>query len=117
MADVSTMLFAKVYPMLIQKVERKGRTADEAIGITCWLTGYTPEQLKALETDGATYGQFINQAPAWNPLSNNIKGSICGIKVETIEEPFMKKVRQLDKLIDELAKGKDIEKIIAKLNV
>ncbi|MCQ2238337.1 MAG: DUF2200 domain-containing protein [Bacteroidaceae bacterium] len=117
MADISTMIFSKVYPMLVQKVVRKGRTAEEAIEITCWLTGYTPEQLSALETEGASYGDFINQAPAWNPLADHIKGSICGIKVETIEEPFMKKVRQLDKLIDELAKGKEIAKIIAKLNV
>ncbi len=115
MADISTMLFSKVYPMLIQKVERKGRAAEEAIGITCWLTGYTPEQLTALDADGATYGDFINNAPAWNPLAVHISGSICGYKVQEIEDPFMKKVRQLDKLIDDLAKGKDMDKIIAKL--
>lgn len=106
MADVSTMLFTKIYPFLIAKVERKGRTRKEAIEVTTWLTGYTEEQIEALEASDATYGDFINNAPCWNPKSEQITGSICGIKVETIEDPFMKKVRQLDKLIDELAKGK-----------
>ena len=111
MADIKTMLFSKVFPLLINKVERKGRSKADAIGVTCWLTGYTPEQLSAMEADGTTYGDFINNAPAWNPLSDSIKGSICGVKVETIEDPFMKRVRQLDKLIDELAKGKEVGKI------
>lgn len=106
MADVSKMLFSKIYPLLINKVERKGRTRQDAIDVTCWLTGYTEEQISALENSDATYGDFINNAPSWNPESDSIKGSICGFKVESIEEPFMKKVRQLDKLIDDLAKGK-----------
>lgn len=106
MADISKMLFSKIYPLLINKVERKGRTRQDAIDVTCWLTGYTEDQISSLENSNATYGDFINNAPSWNPESDSIKGSICGIKVESIEDPFMKKVRQLDKLIDDLAKGK-----------
>lgn len=115
MADISTMLFAKVFPLLINKVERKGRTKEEALEVTCWLTGYTTEQLISMETSTVTYGEFINQAPCWNPKSIGIKGSICGIRIENIEDPFMKKVRILDKLIDDLAKGKAVEKLIGKV--
>ncbi len=116
MADVSQMLFKKVFPLLVQKTERKERSKDEVLQkITSWLTGYTPEQLLALESSEATYGEFIREAPLWNKASDRIKGRICGVKVEEIEDEFMRKVRQLDKLVDELAKGKTVEKILSSL--
>lgn len=115
MADVSQMLFKKVFPLLVQKAERKERSKDEVLQITSWLTGYTPEQLLALESSEVTYGEFIREAPLWNKASDRIKGRICGVKVEEIEDEFMRKVRQLDKLVDELAKGKTVEKILSSL--
>lgn len=109
---VFAMRFAKVYPMLIAKAVRKGRTAEEVDTVTGWLTGYTPEQLRALEASDTAYGAFFENAPAFQPRAELITGSICGIRVETIEDPLMKKIRQLDKLVDELAKGKPLEKIM-----
>ena len=111
---VFTMSFAKVYPMLIAKAERKGRTRDEVLEVTSWLTGYTPGQIEALLESDMTYGDFFRQAPALNPNRTLIKGSICGIKVELIEDPLMQNIRYLDKLVDELAKGKAMGKIIRK---
>ncbi len=105
------MLFAKIFPMLIAKAERKGRTKEEAYEITEWLTGYSKDDIdKALDSE-MTYGDFFLNAPALNPNRKLIKGVICGIRVEDIEEPLMQEIRYLDKLIDELAKGKSIEKI------
>ncbi len=106
------MNFAKVYPCLIAKAERKGRTRDEVFEVTQWLMGYTREELEALLQSDATYGDFIDHAPAKNPARMNIKGRICGIKVEEIEDPRMRDLRILDKLVDDLAKGKSIEKIL-----
>lgn len=114
MAEVSQMLFKKVFPLLVQKVERKGGNKDDVLKVTSWLTGYTPEQLLALESSETTYGEFIRNAPRWNEASDRIKGRICGVKVEEIEDEFMCKVRQLDKIVDELAKGKTVEKILAR---
>ncbi|MBQ0000441.1 MAG: DUF2200 domain-containing protein [Clostridiales bacterium] len=106
------MLFSKVYPLLIAKAERKGRTRDEVDQITEWLTGYEKEEIaKALESE-VTYGDFFLSAPALNPNRKLIKGVICGIRVEDIQEPLMQEIRYLDKLIDELAKGKAMEKIL-----
>ena len=115
MADVSQMLFKKVFPLLVQKAERKKRSKDEVLQITSWLTGYTPEQLLALESSEATYGEFIREAPLWNKASFLFKGLICGVKLVEIEDEFMVLVRQLDNLVDVLAKGKTVEKILSSL--
>ena len=105
--SIFDMPFSKVYEALVNKAVRKGRTKAEVDEITCWLTGYF--DLK--ELDNKTYGDFITEAPSWNTRAELITGKICGVQVETIEDPMMKKVRQLDKLVDELAKGKAMEKI------
>lgn len=109
---VFSMTFAKVYPMLIAKAERKGRSRDEVLPVTAWLTGYTDGQLEELLVSEISYGDFFRNAPALNPARKRIKGSVCGVKVETIEEPLMQEIRYLDKLVDELAKGKPMEKIL-----
>ena len=109
---VFAMSFAKVYPMLIAKAERKGRTRAEVLEVTSWLTGYTPEQIDTALGSEITYGTFFTDAPSYNPRAELIKGKICGVQVETIDDPLMKKIRQLDKLVDELAKGKTMEKIL-----
>ena len=109
---VFAMVFAKVYPMLIAKAERKGRTRDEVQKVTAWLTGYTNEQLEQRLESDITYGDFFRNAPALNPARKQIKGSVCGVKVETIQDPLMQEIRFLDKLVDELAKGKPMEKIM-----
>jgi hypothetical protein len=114
---VFAMKFAKVYPLYVQKAEAKNRTKAEVDQIICWLTGYTPAGLKKqleLESDIET---FYSQAPAMHPNSSLIKGVVCGIRVEEIEDPLMQKVRWLDKLIDELAKGKAMEKILRQQGV
>ena len=110
--QVAAMKFARIYPMYVQKAERKNRTKEEVDQVICWLTGYTKAELKKQIDQGTDLGTFIAQAPAFNPNSALIKGVVCGIRVEEIEDPFMKKVRYLDKLIDELAKGKAMEKIL-----
>ncbi|MCQ2084484.1 MAG: DUF2200 domain-containing protein [Bacteroidaceae bacterium] len=107
--DIFEMKFAKVFPLLIAKAERKGRTRDEVFKVTMWLLGYTKEELEALLESEATYGDFIDHAPAKNPARMDIKGRICGIKIEDIEDPRMRDVRILDKLVDDLAKGKEIK--------
>ena len=111
---VFAMSFAKVYPMLIAKAERKGRTRNEVLEVTAWLTGYTSEEIEARIVSDISYGDFFRKAPALNPCRKLIKGSICGIKVELIEDPLMQEIRCLDKLVDELAKGKAMEKILRK---
>ena len=110
--DVFEMKFAKVFPLLIAKAERKGRTLDEVYTVTQWLTGYTREALESLLVSDSTYGDFLDSAPAMNPNRFEIKGRICGVKIEEIEDPRMKDLRILDKLIDDLAKGKALEKIL-----
>ena len=105
------MLFPKVYPMLIAKAERKGRTKGEVLEITEWLTGYSKDNILSILDSKITYGDFFLKAPALNPNRKLIKGSICGIRVEEIQEPLMQEIRYLDKLVDELAKGKAIEKV------
>ena len=111
---VFAMSFAKVYPCLIAKAERKGRTKREVLEVTSWLTGYTHSQIEALLNSNLTYGDFFRKSPALNPNRSLIKGSICGVKVEQIEDPLMQNIRYLDKLVDELAKGKAMEKILRK---
>lgn len=106
------MSFAKVYPLLVQKAERKGRTKAEVDEIITWLTGYNNLELNAIIEQDTNYEEFFNNAPKLNPNVDKIKGVVCGIRVYEIEDPLVKKVRWLDKLIDELAKGKSMEKIL-----
>lgn len=110
--DVTQMPFAKLYALLVAKAERKGRTRAEVDRVTAWLTGYTPEELARMETSDISYGSFFLQAPAMNPARTRITGKICGIRIEEIEDPLMRDIRYLDKLVDELAKGKAVEKIL-----
>lgn len=112
--SVFDMPFAKVYSALVSKAKRKGRTRSEVDEAASWLTGYTTDQIDALLSSDTTYGAFLEQAPAYNPASDLITGKVCGVQVETIEDPLMKCVRQLDKLVDELAKGKPMEKVLRK---
>ena len=109
---VFAMSFAKAFPFLIAKAERKNRTRDEVLQVTAWLTGHTPEKIESLLVSDITYGDFFRTAPALNPKRSLIKGSICGVKLELIEDPLMQDIRRLDKLVDELAKGKAMEKIL-----
>jgi hypothetical protein len=111
---IFTMSFAKVYPMLIAKAERKGRTREEVNEITSWLTGYSPEEIESFLDSDLTYGDFFRKAPDLNPKRKLITGSICGVRVEEIENPLMQEIRYLDKLVDELAKGKSMDKILRK---
>lgn len=112
---VFSMLFSSVYPLLIAKAERKGRTKDEVHEVTAWLTGYSADQLEQLLMSSVTYGEFFKNAPQPNEARHMIKGNICGVKIENIEDPLMREVRYLDKLVDELAKGKQMEKVLRKL--
>jgi hypothetical protein len=109
---IFTTPFAKVYPMYVQKAERKNRTKKEVDEIICWLTGYSPAQLQRQIEQASDFETFFAQAPAFHPNSSLIKGVVCGVRLEEIEDPLMKKIRYLDKLIDELAKGKAMEKIL-----
>ena len=106
------MAFSAVYPQYVRKAEAKGRTRAEVDEIIRWLTGYSQEQLDALLADGTDYEHFITDAPRPNPARDQIKGLICGYRVEEIEEPLQREIRYLDKLVDELAKGKAMEKIL-----
>ena len=106
------MSFSRVYACLVQKAVRKGRTREEVDAVTTWLTGYAAEQLREMEAGETIYGAFIDGAPAWNPRAERITGKVCGVQVEAIADPRMKKLRQLDKLVDELAKGRPMEKIL-----
>ena len=109
---VYNMAFAKVYPLLIAKAEKKGRARAEVLEVTAWLTGYTPEQIQAALATDVTYGDFFRQAPALHPNRTKITGTVCGVRVELVEEPLMREIRYLDKLVDELAKGKPMDKIL-----
>lgn len=106
------MKFADIYPLYVQKAERKNRTKEEVDQIIFWLTGYNRVELQQQIKKGNDFETFFAQAPAFNKNSSLIKGTICGVRVEDIEDPLMQKIRYLDKLIDELAKGKAIEKIL-----
>jgi len=106
------MKFSDVYPMYVQKAERKGRTKEEVDNIICWLTGYSPEGLREQIERENGFETFFAQAPAFHPNSSLIKGVVCGIRVEEVEDPLMQKIRFLDKLVDELARGKAMEKIL-----
>ncbi|HEV2901438.1 MAG TPA: DUF2200 domain-containing protein [Pseudaminobacter sp.] len=109
---IYTISFASVYPHYVAKAEKKGRTKAEVDEIIFWLTGYGPGELAAILSDKTDIETFIALAPRPNPSRALIKGVICGVRVEEIEEPLMREIRYLDKLIDELAKGKAMEKIL-----
>jgi hypothetical protein len=109
---IFTTTFASVYPLYVQKAERKNRTKEELDQIICWLTGYTQVGLQSQIEQENDFETFFAQAPAMHPNSSLIKGVVCGIRVEEIEDPLMQKIRYLDKLIDELAKGKAMDKIL-----
>ena len=104
--------FAKVYPLYVQKAERKNRTKEEVDQIICWLTGYSHAELRQQIERESDFATFFAHAPAIHPNSSLIKGVVCGVRLEEIEDPLMKNIRYLDKLIDELAKGKAMEKIL-----
>lgn len=109
---IYAMSFAKVYPALVAKAERKGRTKGEVDEIIAWLTGHTADTLRAELDRGTTVEAFFSQAPRLNPLRSLITGVVCGVRIEEIEEPTMREIRYLDKLIDELAKGRPMGKIL-----
>lgn len=104
--------FAAVYPMHVQKAERKGRTRDEVDRVICWLTGYDQHGLQQQIAQQSDFQTFFAQAPAIHPGSSRITGVVCGVRVEEVEDPLMKRIRLLDKLVDELAKGKALEKVL-----
>ena len=109
---VYAMKFAKVYPLYVQKAQRKNRTKAEVDQIICWLTGYDPAGLRRQLERETDFEAFFAQAPGIHPHTARIKGVVCGVRVEEVEDPLMRKIRYLDKLIDELAKGKPMEKIL-----
>lgn len=111
---IYAMSVAKVYPFYVQKAEKKGRTKEEVDEIIRWLTGYSQEELEAQLEKQVDFEAFFAEAPKMNPSRALIKGVVCGVRVENIEEPLMKEIRYLDKLIDELAKGKAMDKILRK---
>ena len=111
---IYTMSVARVYPLYVAKVERKGRTQAEVDEIICWLTGYSRTEIKEHLAQQTTFADFFKQAPALNPARNLIKGMICGVRIEEIQEPTMREIRYLDKLVDELARGRAMEKILRK---
>jgi len=109
---VFQMSFAKLYDLLLNKATRKGRTRAEVDEVICWLTGYSAPELDGLREAGISYGDFFRQAPNPNPDRVLIRGVVCGVRVEDVEDPLMREARYLDKLIDELARGKPMEKIL-----
>lgn len=109
---VFKMSFAGVYPHYVTKVEKKGRTVDELKQVIYWLTGYNEEELQRILSDKTDFETFFANAPQINPNASKITGLICGYRVEEIEDPLMQQIRYLDKLVDELAKGKVMEKIL-----
>lgn len=110
--SIYAMGFARIYPLYVAKAEKKGRTKEEVDEVIRWLTGYSQKELESLIEGDTDLETFFAEAPQLNPSRSEIKGLICGVRVEDIEEPTMQEIRYLDKLIDELAKGKAMEKIL-----
>lgn len=111
---IFSMPFAKVYPLYVQKVERKWRTQAEVEEVIFWLTGYNAEAFQKHLKNQTDFATFFDEAPQMNPNASKISGTICGYKIQDIQDPLMKKIRYLDKLVDEIAKGKSMEKILRK---
>lgn len=109
---VFAMPFKKVFPLLIAKAEKKGRTREDVYEVTSWLTGYSSAEIDRFLEEPVSYGDFFRKAPHLNENRDRIKGTICGVRVEAIEDPLMREIRRLDKLVDELAKGKPMEKVL-----
>lgn len=109
---VFAMPFGKVYGCLVAKAERKGRTGSEVDELISWMTGYTPEEIRAAAENDTPYGSFFREAPRPNPARMAVRGKICGIRVEEITDPTMRDIRILDKMVDDLAKGKTMAKIL-----
>lgn len=109
---IFTTAFSRVYPLYVQKVEKKGRAKEEVDTAICWLTGYDEHGLRAQMEKEASFETFFADAPQINPNAGKITGVVCGVRVEEVEDPLMQKIRWLDKLVDELAKGKPMEKIL-----
>ena len=103
---------SKVFPLYVQKAERKNRTRDEVDQLICWLTGYDGAGLRRHIDQQTSFADFFDQAPALNPHRSSITGSVCGVRVEAVADPLMQNIRYLDKLVDELAKGRPMEKIL-----
>jgi len=104
--------FASVYPHYVQKAEKKGRKRKEVDEVICWLTGYSPQALAMQIEQKTDFETFFNEAPSLHPNASKITGVVCGVRIEEIENPLMRKIRYLDKLVDELAKGKALDKIL-----
>jgi len=109
---IFSMPFAKLYPAYVNKAERKGRTREEVDQVICWLTGYAPEDMRRQTELGIDIETFFAQAPAMHPNRTLVRGVVCGVRVEEVADPLMRELRRLDKLIDELAKGRPMEKIL-----
>ena len=109
---VFKMSFASVYPLYVQKAEKKGRKRSEVDEVICWLTGYSPRMLADQIKRKTDFETFFNDAPAIHPNAGKITGTICGVRIQEIENPLMRKIRYMDKLVDELAKGRPMEKIL-----
>ncbi len=109
---IFTTNFASVYPLYVAKAERKGRQKSEVDAIICWLTGYSQRELEGQLEQRKDFETFFKEAPGMNPSRALIKGVVCGVRVEDVQEPTMREIRYLDKLVDELAKGKAMEKIL-----
>ena len=109
---VFKMSFASVYPLYVQKAEKKGRKQQEVDEVICWLTGYSPQALAAQIKDRRDFETFFREAPSLHPNARKITGVICGVRIEEIKDPLMRKIRYLDKLVDELARGRPMEKIL-----
>ncbi|MBM6817557.1 DUF2200 domain-containing protein [Olsenella uli] len=110
--SIAELSFSQVYPLLVQKAERKGRTRAEVDAVCCWLTGYDEAGLARQLGRELTYREFFDEAPAMNPRRTLITGKVCGVDVATIEDPVEQNARYLDKLVDELARGKALEKVL-----
>lgn len=110
--QIFSMKFSSVYPHYVRKAERKGRTRAEVDRILCWLTGYTEAELQRQIEQGTDFRTFFAQAPAMHPNREMVRGVVCGVRVETVENPLLREIRRLDKLIDEFAKGRPMEKIL-----
>ena len=106
--------FASVYPHYVQKAEKKGRERKEVDEVICWLTGYSPQALAMQIEQKTDFETFFNEAPSLHPNASKITGVVCGVRIEEIENPLMRKIRYMDKLVDELAKGRPMEKILRK---
>ena len=110
--SIAELSFSHIYPLLVQKAERKGRTRAEVDAVTCWLTGYDEEGLGRQLARNLTYREFFDEAPAMNPNRTLITGKVCGVDVAAIEDPVEQNARYLDKLVDELARGRALEKVL-----